>query len=720
MTSNALALISHQDPRKRRQALAQYVKLSSNLDFSLYPEFCEALHDDYEHCRYLAIKLVVTMSNKYGDCLVFQKGTAEQIRLEDDAFTKICRMITDPAVQVRIEAAKSISQFKTASLMYLMATLDKKDELIHSGTFVFGLEDERKDVRMAALQSLAHCAKTNPKFAARSLDHIVDMFNDEIEGIRLKAIQCLQDIDNVALREDQVEVILSVLDSPSMDIREALHTMLSQVNIASARSLNRCIESLLWNLKRYPQDKLSIFRCFKSLGQNNANYVASLVCELLAVHPYLKLKEQSLIEDNYLATLILIFNAASVIPTILDTLESHSLQHQTYVKHTLPDFMPLVEKPKSQVASALFFVSIFERLSKMLKSESPYRSKISLLEMSLQDLKSFGLVEPEFRSSTEFYRMVIESILIISRLLFTSNWMESMPSLRHMRKVLDITFALLRKFHKLSPIQACCIRQLRLQALAIELVIFINSSNSSALDLCDDFMEEVRGLEEFMSEQPFLDSMTLTGLSASILEELSNLNDPKPGTVARKLEPLFSRGTEMFSWINETLTTLIDSQNIDDLRCMRTSKATFQNSLDKNDTTYKFTTGLVLALTLDATIENITDIDDVRLKVTYPDGYANISVPIANHFRLISTDSRSETSTYRLYSTVNICHTTAWQEPGNVQVSILLDYRDNQASLIKVDENDKIRPNRDEESQMIEISRVMNLRVQSQNSRWLS
>jgi len=626
-------------------------------------------------------------------------------------------MITDPAVQVRIEAAKSISLFKSASLMYLLATLDKKDELAHSGTFVFGLEDERKDVRMAALESLCHCAKTNTKFAERSLDHIVDMFNDEIDAIRLKAIQCLQEIDNVALREDQVEVILTVLDSPSMDIREALHKMLACVKISSARSLRRCIEIILISLMKYPQDKISIFNCFKSLGQNNAEYVSSLVYELLAVHPYLKLPEQSLIDDLYLATLILIFNAASRKPSILDSLESHSLQHQTYIKHTLPNFMPVVENPKSQVASALFFVSIFDRLSKMLKSDSTHRSKRSLLEMSLQDLSSFGLVEPEFRASTEFYRMVIKSILIICGLLSTSNWMDSSSSLKQIRRVLDITFALLRKFHKLNSIQTCCIQQLRLQALAIELVIFINSSNSSALDLCDDFMEEVRSLESFMSEKPFLDSMVLSGLSGSILEELASLEQPKPGTVARKLEPLFTNSLCMFDRVNETLTLLIDSQNIDDLRCMRTSRATFQNSLDKSDTVYRFTAGLVLALTIDASIENIMSTEDIRLKVVYPDNQAHIIVPMAKHFRLISTDPRSESSTYRLYSTVNISDTT-WPEPGIVDISIILDYRDNQSTSIVLNQLDQTRSS--EESQIIELSRPMSLKVHPQNSRWLT
>lgn len=703
--------IFHQDPRERSNALSNFVKIGQTLDFSFYSDFCEALNDDYERCRLLAIKLIMIMSTNYGDCLVFQKGSYEQIRLEDDAFTKICRMFTDSAVQVRVEAAKSIAQFKSVGLNYLLATLDKKLD----GAFVFGLEDEKKDVRMAALASLCQLSKIHSKFGEKSMDHIVDMFNDEIEDIRLKAIECLQELDNIALRDDQVEIILSVLDSPSMDIREALHRMLARVNLSSARSLRRCIETILWNLARYPQDKLSIFQCFKLIGQNLPDLVYSLVNELLAIHPYLKLPEQSLIDDNYIATLILIFNASSKTPAILETIEPHNLQHQTYIRHTLPNFMPQSELTKSQSSSALFFVSIFERLGKMLKSDNIQRSKISLLEMSLLDLKSFGLIEPEFRASTEFYMVVIESILTISRLLSTQDWLDSNFSLNLIRRVLDQTFGLLRKYHKLSPLQRCCIQQLRIQALAIELVVFINSSNASALDLCDNFVEEVRYLESYLNDQPFLDSIALGGLSSSILEELGSLDQPKPGTVARKLEPLFSKTSLALDQINETLILLIESQNVEDLRRMKISSATINGSLDKSDAAYKFRAGLVLALTLDATVENITCIDDVRIKVSYPDKQAHIIVPISNHFRLISSDEHSETNSYRLYSTVNISHST-WTDPSFIELSIILDYRDNQSTSIDLNQIDQTRSA--EESQILEICKPLNLKIHPQSLRW--
>ena len=53
----------------------------------------------------------------------------------------------------------------------------------------------------------------SPAFALQSLDYLVDMFNDEIEQVRLKAINSLRQISaNMELREDQLESVLSILE----------------------------------------------------------------------------------------------------------------------------------------------------------------------------------------------------------------------------------------------------------------------------------------------------------------------------------------------------------------------------------------------------------------------------------------------------------------------------------------------------------------------------
>lgn len=70
-----------------------------------------------------------------------------------------------------------------------------------------------EEVRSAALDSLCQLALSNPRFATLSLDFLVDMYNDEIEEVRLKAIDCMTKISQlIILREDQLEIILGVLE----------------------------------------------------------------------------------------------------------------------------------------------------------------------------------------------------------------------------------------------------------------------------------------------------------------------------------------------------------------------------------------------------------------------------------------------------------------------------------------------------------------------------
>ena len=152
---------------------------------------------------------------------------------------------------------------------------------------------------MATLESLMKLAQLFPAFATQALDFLVDMFNDEIEDIRLKAIQCLTQIsrENIVLREDQIDIILPVLEDFSIDIREALHSMLSNCKLSSKAALKTCINNLLENLKRYPQDKSSIWQCFKKLGSNHPYLTLPLVPDLLGIHPFLDLPETS-VEDT--------------------------------------------------------------------------------------------------------------------------------------------------------------------------------------------------------------------------------------------------------------------------------------------------------------------------------------------------------------------------------------------------------------------------------------
>lgn len=75
--------------------------------------------------------------------------------------------------------------------------------------FVFRISE----VRIAAVEALCMLAQSSPSFAEKCLDFLVDMFNDEIEEVRLQSIHTMRKIsNNITLREDQLDTVLAVLE----------------------------------------------------------------------------------------------------------------------------------------------------------------------------------------------------------------------------------------------------------------------------------------------------------------------------------------------------------------------------------------------------------------------------------------------------------------------------------------------------------------------------
>lgn len=63
------------------------------------------------------------------------------------------------------------------------------------------------------MDSLCTLALKSTDFSNLALDFLVDMFNDEIEEVRLKAIDSLTKISkHIVLWEDQLETILGALE----------------------------------------------------------------------------------------------------------------------------------------------------------------------------------------------------------------------------------------------------------------------------------------------------------------------------------------------------------------------------------------------------------------------------------------------------------------------------------------------------------------------------
>lgn len=334
------------DARTRAQAINSLLVLGSRgieLPPSLYHKVEKTLKDDYECCRREALQLIFELSQRHPEHPIIIPDSQTEIRLVDDAFGKICSAISDISMQVRAKAAELLGQMWQVNNEFLFQTLDKKlmsnmrkkktaheralenfasgewssgrkwaDDapqehinidsisLIDSGAcgaIVQGLEDEFYEVRLASVNSLCQLALINPAFAQRSLDSLVDMFNDEIENVRLQAIYSLTIISkHIVLRDDQIEVMLGSLEDYSVEVREGLHLMLGACKVLTRSCLTLVLNKVLDVLSKYPQDKLSAFGCMQKIGMKHPELCMSLTPQLISDHPFFDGAEQD-VED---------------------------------------------------------------------------------------------------------------------------------------------------------------------------------------------------------------------------------------------------------------------------------------------------------------------------------------------------------------------------------------------------------------------------------------
>jgi len=93
------------------------------------------------------------------------------------------------------------------------------------------------------VDSLCSLSLINSHFAQVSLDFLVDMFNDEIEDVRLKAIDSLTKISKyTVLREDQLETILGALKVLMIDVPIIQNCLCVYMCISVWRNVTFCTE----------------------------------------------------------------------------------------------------------------------------------------------------------------------------------------------------------------------------------------------------------------------------------------------------------------------------------------------------------------------------------------------------------------------------------------------------------------------------------------------
>ncbi|XP_067948883.1 integrator complex subunit 4-like isoform X1 [Watersipora subatra] len=701
--------IKDPEPRVRSVALETLVDLhdsGTSLESTVYEQLTQPLNDDYERVRSAALRLTTSLALSTPDRLVTAKSAlAHSIPMLDDGFAKVCDAVNDLSYIVRTQAARLMANFVGVSQHFLEQTLDKKlmsnmkrkqsgherqRELYKSGewssgkrfgddapkellsedsvslismgacgAFVHALEDEFMEVRGAAVESMCVLALSNPSYARQTQDFLVDMFNDEIQEVRLLAIQSLCKIaGHLCLRDDQVEIISGVLKDFGDDIRQGIQRLIQACKVATHTGLRSMILSLLENMRKYPIDKLSIWRAMKDLGYKHPGFISLLLPELLSIDPHFEMPEPNMDDDCYVAVMLAVFNAASQESGIITLFPPHTQRHYRFHRSRFPHMVPRIPELEqewmmnrlnigSHRPASHLIKDVEEQLSRAdnLPSYKTSVARAQLLSLCLRDLKHIKSREgTENLARAGYLSQYIKCLLLFHKVDDSSKAGSDSLVLSFSQQVVGLCERLLNLYSNVSDSQTNRVRQFQLLALTLRLSTKMNTNSAQA----DEF-------------KLYLEQLT------KIKRQLSDCSDllPSVSTLFNLQEMLEGGNWTMLqsAIVNLDLQTLPFPSNIpDSVNCIQCE---LEQPTAPSDNPRKFTAGLAINLPVRAVIRNLPKNAVLYVKVRLPDQSEFVS-PVKSS-DIIQGDAENEL----ILTTSAIFSHGHWTESSCVEVVVL-------------------------------------------------
>uniref|UniRef100_A0A914YAV8 Condensin complex subunit 1 C-terminal domain-containing protein n=1 Tax=Panagrolaimus superbus TaxID=310955 RepID=A0A914YAV8_9BILA len=474
------------------EGIEKYFRHEKRAPFHSYVRFTKSCQDTDKFVRLSSLRIVRMFADFFPNEIV-KEDRRFPLRLGDDAFTTVCHAMNDLDVDIRSEAAKLLGTFDDVAESFLFQTLDKKlmknmkrlsDGRVASGAssewstgkklgedmpiegneeegqsmiptgacgaFVTALEDEFKAVRQPAVYSLGKLATKRPVFANACIDHLADMFNDEIAAVRIDAIRALTPLVNFGvLQSEQLKTLLTGLDDASQDSRIALLELLSRSNFIQTDCIKDLLSRLISSLHRFPRDQHFIFKCVSSIGARHSHLLADIVAEVYRLHPFLARVEESINDQFYLVKLILILNGAAKSDSICSLLPDYVKMNYRFVRLTMPDLVPCIKAFDHKLSSSNEMKPLiipshsvnkiigkeFSRLLNIQQTEDIiYRQK--LYQKFLEDIKFFLKVEAEYAYSSNFLH-ALATVLFLMDKIMNSVKNDTLPSFLDIQETLE-------------------------------------------------------------------------------------------------------------------------------------------------------------------------------------------------------------------------------------------------------------------------------------------
>ncbi|XP_043657919.1 integrator complex subunit 4 [Drosophila teissieri] len=743
--------IDSQDSGVRAQALHALLTLGergSQLPAVLYKRAVEAMKDDYECVRKEALRLVFMLGNRHPDYIIPSDRQQEELRMIDAAFSKVCEALCDLSLQIRVLAAELLGGMTAVSREFLHQTLDKKlmsnlrrkrtahergARLVASGEWssgkrwaddapqehldarsisiiasgacgalIHGLEDEFLEVRTAAVSSMCKLALSRPDFAVTSLDFLVDMFNDEIEDVRLKAIYSLTAIArHIVLREDQLEIMLGSLEDYSVDVREGLHLMLGACRVSTQTCLLMVVQKLLDVLAKYPQDRHSTYACMRKIGQKHPHLVMAVAVHLLYVHPFFETPERDVEDPAYLCVLILVFNAAEHLVPIISLLPTATHRHYAYLRDSMPKLVPQLPIEGASSASATHRIDSAMRqagssaeylqmiLSHIEEIFTMTDERVELLQTAQSNLQRLGAIDAGMYGTSNFLETFLAAQIQIEQMQRCASTQRSrVPLKESLAALIRNCLKLQHTFSGLNYGDILQVKQLRLRACALHLVLVVRDRSQSALGPCQMLLQTAGDISEFIKantkdeeEKPPMGALPLIepdismkepvsrdaqpdSFTRQLLSKLDGISDPKPGRVFREILPLVQQAPPL----------ALPPANDKIRRCV--ANILEPCPLQSQDNVIKVTAGLIAAVPFVAEIDNLLESQkaDMRIKIKYPDQHMHTVVPKQSDFKPIMTEQGEHETNVRLRTTILLSH-SVWTESSLVEIQLCLAVR---------------------------------------------
>uniref|UniRef100_A0A0R3RTZ7 Integrator complex subunit 4 n=1 Tax=Elaeophora elaphi TaxID=1147741 RepID=A0A0R3RTZ7_9BILA len=729
-------MVEDRDSRVRIAAVKGLSTMAASgrlLSFSIYQQVKNLCENSSKIVRTEALYILKIFADYRPETEVIGRNGAK-LRLVDDAFAAVCHAINDVEVTVRAVAARLLGDFKQVSDSFLDQTLDKKllnamrmsktrdgaskkpqayglrrrrsvatsewstgkklgedvpverfDEeqtsIISSGAcgaFVTALEDEFMIVRQAGVYSLGQLAADRPFLAAAALDHLADMFNDEIEQVRLDAVHALTPlVVHGILQKEQLDTILTVLDDAFPDSREALRVLLSRSTLGTPDCLRYVVKALLNCMKRFPIDRQSVFkylfRCMSDLGRRHATFVQLLSDELLELHPVFDITEPAVDDQFYLAKLILILNAASTHDPICSLLPAFVVRHYKFLRCSMPLLVPTIEAFSDDSAPSTSNLSInkklaeagertralLERTYEMMQEASQsrsYQQRMIEKKLLLKDMNALCEGDEGVAGTAQFLscllKILTQSELSVKILSHGGDLQTALNAIDEGLRLLEradndfscvdkVMLAMLEEFHfQLSILRLAALFDMKppaysnaAQLIEVEVNRFKERCRSLAVSPSESMAEVLIGIERI-----FVSTQAKKFISGSSLTDLFQSHAVLPQ------KKFASLGSISIKWAQIVEPSETPSEPI------------------------RFVVGLPLGISINILLHNFSkkDISRFRIKTDYPDRSSILFCPRESEFKEIAAH------TYRLLCKVLVQADNLWSDSALVRFGCVL------------------------------------------------